>query len=243
MIDTPPLPLVDGFTPAKGRFDFLPSLSNREALSWIEQWPDWPATAGVLVGPEGSGKSHLSELWSARAGAAAVAADRLIGASPHRVLDTGRSLLVEDADRLKTDEAVLFHLFNMVRERRGHVLFTARTRPAFWPLRLPDLRSRLAGAMLVEIQSPDDALLAGVLVKLFEDRHLLVTPPAVDYALARMKRSFAAAQALTEILDQLAYDRHKREANLSLMRRALEILEKRLSQAGTPNPTSPQPPA
>ena len=232
MIDTPPLPLVDGFTPAKGRLDFLPSPSNQEALNWIEQWPDWPTTASVLVGPEGSGKSHLSEFWSVRAGAVKMAADQLIGASPHGVLEVGRSLLVEDADRLETDETVLFHLFNMVRERRGHVLFTARTRPAFWPLHLPDLRSRLAGAMLVEIQSPDDTLLAGVLVKLFEDRHLLVTPPAVDYALARMQRSFAAAQALTDILDQLAYDRHKREANLSLVRSAMEILENRCLHKG-----------
>ena len=232
MIDSPPLPLVEGFTPAKGRLDFLPSPSNREALNWIEQWPDWPGTASILVGPEGSGKSHLSALWAARAGAVAMAADRLIGSHPHGVLQAGRSLLVEDADRLKTDETVLFHLFNMVRERRGHLLFTARLRPAFWPLHLPDLRSRLAGAMLVEIQSPDDALLAGVLVKLFEDRRLLVTPPAVDYALARMTRSFAAAQALTDILDQLAYDRHKREANLALMRSAISILEKRSDPDG-----------
>ena len=227
MIDTPPLPLVDGFTPAKGRLDFLPSPSNQEALNWIEQWPDWPGTASVLVGPQGSGKSHLAALWAARAGAVAVAADQVIGAGPHRVLKRARSLLVEDADLRKTDETVLFHLFNMVRERRGHMLFTARLRPAFWPLHLPDLRSRLGGAMLVEIQAPDDSLLAGVLVKLFEDRHLLVTPAAIDYALARIQRSFAAAQALTEILDQLAYDRHKRQANLSLIRKAIEILENR----------------
>ncbi len=51
------------------REDFLSGPSNAAALALIESWPDWPARAVVLVGPEGSGKSHLAAIWAARAGA------------------------------------------------------------------------------------------------------------------------------------------------------------------------------
>ncbi len=62
--------------PQMGREDFLEAPCNGLALSWIERWPDWPAQALVLCGPEGSGKTHLANIFAARAGAAIVPAAR-----------------------------------------------------------------------------------------------------------------------------------------------------------------------
>jgi len=66
--------------------------------------------------------------------------------------------------------------FNLVAERRGAMLLTAREPPARWAGLLPDLRSRLAAAPAVAggVAEPDDALLAALLGKLFADRQLAV---------------------------------------------------------------------
>ena len=55
--------------PTYAREDFVVADGNREALAWIDRWPDWPAPALALGGPPGCGKTHLLRIWAARAGA------------------------------------------------------------------------------------------------------------------------------------------------------------------------------
>ena len=63
---------------------------------------------------------------------------------------------------------------------------------------LPDLASRLKALPVAELEPPDDALLRGVLVKLFADRQLAVDEPvdllsdAAHAALARVARGLVA---------------------------------------------------
>ena len=79
-----------------------------------------------------------------------------------------------------------------------------------WPVELPDLRSRLKAATVVEIGEPDDELISQVIVKLFADRQLFVDEKLVAYIVARMERSLEAAQTLVERLDRLALARGSR---------------------------------
>ena len=46
------------------RDNFLEGPANAEALGLIDCWPDWPNRVMLLVGPEGSGKSHLAAIWA-----------------------------------------------------------------------------------------------------------------------------------------------------------------------------------
>ena len=80
----------------------------------------------------------------------------------------------------------------------------AVARHVSWPVALPDLRSRLKAATVVEIGEPDDELLAQVLVKLFADRQLAVDESLVSFLTTRTERSFAAARATVEKLDREA---------------------------------------
>jgi chromosomal replication initiation ATPase DnaA len=66
------------------------------------------------------------------------------------------------------------------------------------------LRSRLRSAALVTIETPDEVLLRAVLVKLFADRQLTVTPDVVDYLAPRIERSMAGAQKAVAALDKAA---------------------------------------
>jgi chromosomal replication initiation ATPase DnaA len=183
---------------ARGRADFHVSQSNAEAVRWIDRWPDWPAPALLLFGPEGCGKTHLAQVWRERAQAELVAGAGVDEAAAARLLGA-KAVAVDDADR--APEQSLLHLYNACVGRGGHVLLTSRRAPGDWPVALPDLLSRLRAAVAVAVAPPDDALLAALLVKHFFDRQLRVRPEVIVYLVARMERSFAAAAALAARLD------------------------------------------
>jgi chromosomal replication initiation ATPase DnaA len=180
------------------REDFLPGPGNAAALKLIDSWPDWPANAVALVGPEGSGKSHLAAIWAGASGARVMSGRALTVAGLLAALATG-ALVVEDA--AAADERALFHLLNLVREEEAFLLFTAHTTPAVWPVAIADLASRLRALPVVTLQAPDDAMLRGVIVKLAADRQLTLDEAAVRYLSTHIERSFAAARAAIIALD------------------------------------------
>jgi chromosomal replication initiation ATPase DnaA len=195
--------------PRFGAEDFLVSPSNERAYGLVERWPDWPDTILRLTGPPGSGKSHLAAIWATRANAWTVdAADVVGGRVPHLV--SQGALVIEDADRAERDEAALFHLLNLARERRCALLLTSAAPVERWELRTPDLLSRLRLAPSVVLDPPDDALLRSVLVKLFVDRQLVVDTSVVDYLALRIERSLARAREVVAALDREALSRGRR---------------------------------
>lgn len=196
------LPLDLPITPRFGREEFLPAASNRAALEMIDRWPDWPDRVLALIGPPGAGKSHLCAIWAARAGALVVAPDAPL-ALESLVAQAPRAILLDDVDRF-ADETALFHLLNFVGESGAFLLMSAARAPRPEEVRLPDLLSRLRRAPAVEIGAPDEELMRAVLVKLFADRQLLVEPPALTFAAARLERSLDAARAFVAALDREA---------------------------------------
>lgn len=210
----------------EGLADFLPADSNRQALDAVLRWPAWPATACLLIGPAGSGKSHLAKIWARRSGAVFLRGHELWGpAEPLRRLGDADTCVVDAAEEL-AHEPLLFHLYNRVAERGGSLLLTATGPVAGWPLALPDLRSRLLTAWPVRIGAPDDQLLAAVLVKQLADRQLRVDTEVVGFLVNRMERSFAGARALSCALDRASL-RARRPLTMTLARQVLEEIEQR----------------
>jgi chromosomal replication initiation ATPase DnaA len=193
--------------------DFLISPCNEEAYLTIDQWPDWPDGVLILQGPEASGKSHLAKIWAARSRAWSLSAEALTPDRVPRLVSNG-TLVIEDCDHAALngalDEHALFHLLNAVREQRGFVLLTARQAPDLWGIQTRDLLSRLRLAPKVTLQSPDDALLGAVLVKLFLDRQLMIDTSVIEVLKARTERSLAAARVIVDELDREALARGRR---------------------------------
>jgi chromosomal replication initiation ATPase DnaA len=206
-LETPPL---------HTRAAFVESAANAQALALLDRWPAWPGGVLALVGPEGSGKTHLAQIWAAESGAARYrSGDDLTALA-------GTPVLVEDADSAgggAGDEA-LFHLINRA-PSDGGLLLTARTRPTAWPAALPDLRSRLNALTVAELGEPDDALLIAVLEALFREKLHRPAPDLYEYLLRRMPRSVAAAREMVRRLDQAAGEQG-RPLNRLLAREVLD---------------------
>jgi len=194
--------------PAHGIEDFIVTRASQAAVAMVDLWPDWPSHALMLVGPEGCGKTHLAQVWRLRTGAPT---HRAPDALEQDYIDGAATLpaVVEDLDKRVRDEQGLFHLLNVARETGRHVLLTARSRPGTWDVSLPDLRSRLRSFPVALIDPPDDTLLRAVLVKLFADRQLSVSPPAIEHLALHLDRDMAAVMRVVAEIDRLQLQKRR----------------------------------
>jgi chromosomal replication initiation ATPase DnaA len=182
------------------RDDFLEGPANEAGLALIDSWPDWPNRIMLLVGPEGSGKSHLASIWAELSGARSTSAYALTAEAVPGALATG-ALVVDDLKPQGFDERALFHLVNLARQDEAYVLMTARIPPAAFEVELRDLRSRLRAVPVVTLLPPDDLLLRALIVKFCADRQLAMDETVVSYLTSRIERSYTAARQAVELLD------------------------------------------
>lgn len=194
---------------ALGRDAFFVSPSNGVALATLDQCDMWPSGKLVLIGPRGSGKTHMAHVWAVDRAAVIVNAATLAQADIP-ALASQRHVAVEDADKIaqmpnpRAIEEALFHLHNLTLAEGGRLLVTAERAPNFWTLGLPDLASRMQGTSVAKIDPPDDALLAAMLLKQFDDRQIAISYPLIPYLVKRMERSTSSVRHLVEALDHAA---------------------------------------
>ena len=192
------LPLDLPVRSAMNAAGFVVSDSNRDAVPWVDRWPDWPNGVLAVYGPPGCGKTHLAHVWQARSAARFLEPDAL------EQLPLSENLIL---DGIRLPEEHLFHLINHVRAQPAALLILDREPPARWAVRLPDLASRLASVPAVAVPPPDDTLLAAVLAKHFADRQVDVAPEVIAYLVKQIERSFTAAETMARRLDREAMAR------------------------------------
>lgn len=205
--------------------DLVVTKSNKSAYELIERWPDWPMPVAVLVGPDGSGKTHFASVWADISKAQEIEPDQLDQAITF--IEKGIPVLVEDMDGVNLNEVVFFHLINSVKERRvinpkTTLLITARKGPSNWNVKLDDLASRLRSVTLATLEQPDDELLNAVAFKLFSDRQITVDPSVVEFLVSRSERSLFALGKTVDQIDRLALQR-KSKITKALVSEALAV--------------------
>ncbi|RPE72035.1 DnaA protein [Pacificibacter maritimus] len=207
---------------------FFVSPSNAIALATMDQLEFWPNNKLVLVGPRGSGKTHMAHVWAQDRRAVIIGVDEL-GDADIAMLASLKHVVVENADQIvelpnaRATEDALFHLHNLTLAEGGFLLITASLPPQMWKLSLPDLASRMQGTSVAKIDAPDDALLSAMLLKQFEDRQIAVSPTLIPYLVTRMERSTANLRQVVEALDDAAL-RDAKPISRSLAAHVLDTL-------------------
>ena len=203
---------------ALGPDDFFVSEANAQAFAMLGAPETWPERKLALIGPKGSGKSHLARVFQAQSDAVLFGASHL---TPGFKTDAP-TVVIEDVETLPTAaEEAVFHLHNNLRMAGGLLLLTSDQPPSRWSIALPDLASRMQATAVVQIHDPDDALLSALLMKLFADRQINPQPALVQYLATRIERSFSAAADIVDRLDTAALAQ-RRKINKAL---AAELLD------------------
>lgn len=179
----------------------------------------------LIHGSSGCGKSHLARV---------IAKQMFCEVESLKTLDMARyqgRVVIDQLEEVANDchaQEKLVHCVNRNRlVQQGQIVLFSETLPASWPIdqQLPDFISRINGLFqCAEIAEPDDSLLRQILLKLAADQHFTLPESVISYWLARMPRSYSAAQELIQLLDQITL---ARQAKVSLVtaRQALEELQ------------------
>ena len=193
---------------AYNREDFFVSKTNSLAVKILENWKNFSSSGLVIVGPSACGKTHLAAVWSKETSAKSYDISTFFGIDLNHLIDE-KFIVLEDVEKLELIpkdkrliiEENILHIFNSLSANNGKILFTSCKFPRFWEIGLKDLLSRLMTLTIIELNMPDDNLLAAVMAKQFQDRQIKVDDEVLTYAISRMERSFLFAKTLVEALD------------------------------------------
>lgn len=172
---------------------------NAEAASVLDAWPDGVTPVLALYGPAGAGKTRLAEAWAERVGALPLHGAEAALIDPLEL--EGQAVLLDRAQ--DADDESLFHLINLTLSSGGTLLMVSRTPPSSWSTALPDLRSRLDSIRAIQVETPDDAVMAAILRERFAERSIAPTDDVIDYLVRRLERTPEALQDAVARLDAL----------------------------------------
>jgi len=187
------------------RDNYFVSQANQGAVSLIEDWINWPSRKLILVGSEGSGKTHLGHLWASEVGATIINATTLM---EQQISELSKApVLVEDINEIQRNqpvEIILFHLHNLLHSEGHSLLMTSQILPGRLSFSLKDLQSRIEASIIAKLHPVDDDLLGAILIKMFADRQIYFSDKLLTYVLSRVERSYTAAKLFVEEVDSKA---------------------------------------
>jgi len=230
MLFSPQIPLP--LTPLRdNRFENYVAGPNEAVVKALKHLPDEPGSSVFLFGAGGSGKTHLLNAVCVevreRQGRAFYLAMKRLPKNAIASLEGLEKLdlvCVDDLHVIAGDRAweeALFHCFNRIREANGRLLVSSRERLSAMDMELPDLASRLAWGLRLQLDllSDQDKL---EVIKLHSEALGLSLPEDVQhYLLKHQDRSMAALIHTVESLQRVALT-DKRRITIPLAREVLK---------------------
>ena len=158
--------------------NFQVAASNQAAVAMLRARERWTSAALLMLGPTGSGKSHLGQAWQSRYAGE----------------------FFDDAHLM--DEAALFDAINRaLAGQTSGLLLASHLPPTQWCVSLPDLNSRLNAMPTITLSEHDEESLEPILRELFEQVGRTVGQDVVTYVLGRTERSVDVLRELVHELD------------------------------------------
>ncbi|OIO53994.1 MAG: hypothetical protein COX57_13305 [Alphaproteobacteria bacterium CG_4_10_14_0_2_um_filter_63_37] len=174
-------PTLDILGRAPRRFEsFLASSHNRNTVAFLERLARgqerMPLHSLGIVGPAGSGKSHLLEAFAAVRGVEVTRPEQV--PSPvdeafepfvfHHL--TAGSVVLDDVQRLNTTaQEGMVHLYNRLKNQGGMLLYASSGSILELDL-LPDLRSRLLWGPVLPLFEPEEEEQLAIAAQLAQER-------------------------------------------------------------------------
>tara|TARA_B100001057_G_scaffold361809_1_gene364279 strand:+ start:609 stop:1289 length:681 start_codon:yes stop_codon:yes gene_type:complete len=196
---------------ALNREDFLVNSRNEDAVDFIDNFYKEPIKLGILIGPKGSGKSHLVNVLCKSLGEIKWSFLRSENKNIYDIFNINDVIIIENINNFnsKQKENFLFHSINLSKELNKALLLTSSLKVSKLNFKTLDLVSRLEAMNAAFIQEPDDILMEALIIKFFNDRQLLVKPKIVNYLMQRIERSYLGVSEIIELIDKVSLSQKK----------------------------------
>ena len=164
-----------------------------------------------LYGPNKSGKTHLGLIWKKKFDALSYN-NNLV-----EIINYKRNIFIDDIFN-NINEEEIFHLINHCNLNKLKLLVTSHIFLNEHIFRFEDLSSRLKTFINIQIDLPDDELLLNLMIKLFNDKQIIIKNPEIfNFILRRVQRSYEKIFLFIEKIDKLSLTK-KRQLTIPLIR-------------------------
>tara|TARA_B100000927_G_scaffold47085_1_gene34256 strand:- start:1180 stop:1860 length:681 start_codon:yes stop_codon:yes gene_type:complete len=196
---------------ALGREDFLVNDKNKAAVDFIDNFYKEPIKLGILIGPKGCGKTHLVNVLCKSLEGIKWCFLYPENKDIYDIFNTNDVIIIEDINSFnsKQKEEFLFHSINLSRELNKALLLTSSQKVSKLNFKTLDLVSRLEAMSSAFIEEPDDILMEALIIKLFNDRQILVKPNTIKFLMQRIERSYLGVSEIIELIDKVSLSQKK----------------------------------
>ena len=195
-------------------FDFVVTYSNLEGYKAITTNNPWPHGRLLIIGEEGSGKTHLATIWKhLHASVTIHSLDdyHKCNRSTHFVFDN-----IEFAD-----EKEMCNILNLAAENKQQLLMTCGH---YGEIYLPDLKSRLQSTYKILLKGPDENLTKILISKTLHDLQIKIHDDTLSYAATRIHRSFKNIREFCYTLNHISIQQ-KKPPSIQLAKKALAMVQ------------------
>lgn len=196
------------------RDDFFISNCNMDAVSWIDNFPEWNSNfATIIYGKKSSGKTHLCWLFSEKTNAKVYDAVNIKYTDFQDVIPINNVVAIDNIDLLFNDEIGeenLLHIINYAQECNTLLFLTTGICIEKDTIKLDELRDKLKQIPQTIIYEPDDELIKMLILKKFMDLNIAITPEIIDYIATHTDRTF---ENIIKVVEKINYkslsEKHK----------------------------------
>ena len=187
--------------------DFFVSKSNFFAFKLIEKWPNWEKNILNICGEKSSGKSHLANIFYNKNKGKKINENQL-NEDTLKEFKLYENIILDDFKN-KTEERLLYSLFNLVDHDNKYLLINSLTPISEMVFQLDDLKSRSKNCLFAKIESPDDELMFAIILKSFSDRQIAIDKKLIEFVIKRIDRSYGKISDFIYKIDELSLKKKK----------------------------------
>lgn len=219
--------------PELAQFSLFVAGPNETAVNYLRGVEASPFQHSAIVGPQGSGKTHLlsamTDLVQSRGGLGMyLPLDALSNEPPELLegLETAQLLALDNIEAVAGNShwaLALFALINRFIDRQqGHLLWSSNVPARAMDVALPDLQSRLQAATQFKLAPLNDVEKITALKLHAQSRGLVLNDGVAEFLLGRLSRGMQGLMQTLEALDQASM-REQRRLTLPFVKQVLSL--------------------
>jgi chromosomal replication initiation ATPase DnaA len=194
--------------------------SNFYQVSYISNIENWKTDKiCMLHGPRFSGKTHLCYMTYQKNIESSFLINKLNMnlISDYETLNSKNLIILDDINLF--NEEIIFHFFNYIRLYKKFLLISSETN-FLENIKLQDLKSRIFSIPSFALNTIDENLLKGIIIKILSDDEIILSSNNLNYICLNLERSFSTIHNFTIQIKKFISENSK-QINLKIIKKIL----------------------